>query len=94
MLNWTAPTSNGGAAITNYLIYQSYDGVNFILNQTLGVVLFYNVTGLSNGNTYYYIVEANNTAGIGANSTIVYQIPNPLVPSAPQNLVATGEILK
>src|ERR1039457_29313 len=50
----------------------------------------YTDTGLTNGTTYYYVVSAVNTAGQSANSSQVSATPQPAIPPAPTNLVATA----
>jgi len=64
-LNWTAPTSNGGSAITNYRIYRGTASGGESLLVTVGNVTSYNNTGLTSGTTYYYRVSASNAAGEG-----------------------------
>jgi fibronectin type 3 domain-containing protein len=67
-LSWTAPTSNGGAPVTNYTIYRgtSSGGEGFLA--TIGNVTSYVDAGLTNGTTYYYKVAAVNVAGTGPTS--------------------------
>ncbi|MGC8913692.1 MAG: fibronectin type III domain-containing protein, partial [Thermoplasmata archaeon] len=56
---------------------------------TVGNVRIYTVTGLTNGQTYYFIVSAINAAGEGAKSNEVSATPY-TVPSAPLSLEATA----
>jgi autotransporter-associated beta strand protein len=49
----------------------------------------YTDTGLSNGQTYYYVVVATNLAGASGNSTEANVTPTANPPSAPTGLVAT-----
>ena len=65
ILSWTAPASDGGAAISGYLIYrgtspggESATPVNGSPVSATG----YTVTGLANGTTYYFKVAAVNAA--------------------------------
>src|SRR3989475_5969695 len=53
-LSWSAPSSNGGSAITNYNIYRSTSSGSEAVLTTIGNVTSYNNTGLANGTTYYY----------------------------------------
>jgi PKD repeat protein len=72
-LSWTAPSSNGGVAITSYRVYRGTASGGETLLSTggcsgLGVVLSCTDTGLTNGQTYYYKVSAVNSLGEGAQS--------------------------
>ncbi len=70
-LSYTAPTSNGGSAITGYYIYigTSAGGVSSMpLNSSPINGTRVTVTGLSRGSTYYFIVRAANKNGAGAAS--------------------------
>jgi fibronectin type 3 domain-containing protein len=62
-LSWLAPASDGGAAITEYIVYRSSPGEQ---EHTLGVVrgtTSYKDTTVTTGRTYYYTVAAHNSAG-------------------------------
>ena len=63
ILNWQAPSSDGGSTITNYNIYRGTVSGEETLFTTIGAVLTYTDTGLTNDITYYYKVSAVN--GIG-----------------------------
>src|SRR5437773_1103084 len=93
-LTWSAPSSNGGSPITNYRIYRSTTGGGETLQATIGNVLTYSDTSVTNGVTYYYQVSAMNGAGEGprsneASATPSAPPPPSTPPSAPTNLVAT-----
>ncbi|HME52483.1 MAG TPA: fibronectin type III domain-containing protein [Candidatus Lokiarchaeia archaeon] len=89
-LTWSAPFSNGGSTITNYMIYRGNSSGNEIWISTIGITLTYYDTGLMNGQTYYYKVAAMNAKGNGANSTETSAKPiGP--PSEPQNVTAIGQ---
>jgi hypothetical protein len=68
-LSWTAPSSNGGGAITGYVV-TPYIGasaqtpVEFPANKTSAVV-----KGLTNATSYTFTVAAVNSAGAGTAST-------------------------
>jgi titin len=87
-ITWSPPTSNGGAAITNYSIYRglSSGGETFLI--TIGNILYYNDTNAKNGVTYYYWVSALNSLGEGelSNETSGTPLAVLTVPSAPHIL--------
>jgi fibronectin type 3 domain-containing protein len=87
-LNWTAPSSNGGSAVTGYKVYQGTTSGNKLLVATLGNVTTTTRTGLANGTTYYFTVTAVNAAGEGAQATEANATPLG-APGAPTNLSAT-----
>lgn len=87
-LAWLAPASDGGAAVTSYEVWRGTDPASKALVATLGRVLSYADTAVTNGTTYYYVVRAVNAAGASPDSNEAVATPaGP--PSAPQNLVAT-----
>jgi uncharacterized repeat protein (TIGR02543 family) len=65
VLDWTAPSSNGGSAITGYNILRgtTSGGESATPYATVGNVLTYTDTAATNGTTYYYEIEAVNTVG-------------------------------
>jgi hypothetical protein len=62
-LSWSAPSSDGGSAITNYTIYRSTTSGAETLYATVGNVSAYTDVTVANGPTYYYKVSASNAAG-------------------------------
>ena len=90
MLTWTAPADNGGAPIGNYQVRRATSSGNEVLVATLGNVLTYTDLGLVNGQTYYYVVAAVNSAGAGAVSNELSAVPK-APPSAPRSLVAKAK---
>jgi len=81
---WIAPTVNGGAAITDYVIeYRTSpagawttfaDGTSTATNTT--------ITGLTNGTTYDVRVSAVNSAGTGSPSPVATATPVAWTPAA------------
>ena len=100
-LNWTAPTDNGGAAITDYKIEYKLttdstwttftDGVSTNLNAS--------VTSLTNDSSYDFVISAINSVGTGATSSVVTATPqsvptSPTVPGAPTGVgTSAGDTL-
>ncbi|MFZ2414801.1 MAG: fibronectin type III domain-containing protein, partial [Minisyncoccia bacterium] len=74
-INWSAPTSNGGASITNYKVYRGVSSGGETLLTTLGNILTITDTGLTNNALYYYKISAVNSVGESALSTEVSAIP-------------------
>lgn len=70
-ITWSAPSSNGGAAIDYYTV----NGSN------VGNVNSYNATGLSNGTSYTFSIAAHNSAGLGSSSNSNSVTPVTSIPS-------------
>ena len=87
ILTWTAPSNNGGSALTGYKIYRSTVSGGEMLLTALDDILTYTDTSLTNGWTYYYKISAVNTVGEGAQSNELNAKPFG-IPGAPQNLQA------
>src|SRR5205809_169233 len=82
-LTWQAPASNGGSPITNYRIYRGTSSNGETLKATIGNVLTYTDTTVTNGVTYYYQVSAVNAAGEGPRSNEASATPSPPPPPPP-----------
>ena len=72
-LNWVAPSSDGGEAITAYEVFRgTSSGTETYLTSggcsNLGAVLTCTDTGLKNGTKYYYYLIAANSIGTGPQS--------------------------
>jgi titin len=87
-LSWTAPASDGGAAITDYFVYYLVNPSTVLSVSSAGATS-YTVTGLTNGGSYDFRVHAVNAAGAGAQAYSATVIPR-TVPDAPTNLQATA----
>ena len=64
-LTWVAPASNGGSAITDYVIQRSPNGTSgwATINDGVRNTAGYTVGGLANGTRYYFRVFAPHAAG-------------------------------
>ena len=83
--SWTAPTDNGGSAITGYTLRYSSDGGTTWtpIASSNGTSTNYTITGLTNGTPYHVQVRAVNTQGNGNWSTPPATATPATVPSAP-----------
>jgi fibronectin type 3 domain-containing protein len=91
-LGWSAPFSNGGAAVLRYHIHWSESAIGpWTMIDTLSAGLVYAHIGLANGHTYYYQVAAVNAAGEGPYTAIASATPR-TVPSAPAIVSAGGGV--
>src|SRR5437870_185370 len=91
-LAWSSRSSDGGSPITHYKIYRGTTSGGETLPATIGNVLTYSDTSVTNGVTYYYYVTAVNVNGESGSSNEVSATPvaGPSAPGAPRNLVATS----
>ena len=88
-LTWLAPASNGGAAVTDYVIQRSLNGTGGWVAVSDGVraTTGYTVSSLSNGTRYWFRVSARNAAGTGPVSVVVNAVPRTM-PGAVRSLGA------
>ena len=86
-LSWTAG-SNGGSAITDYLIQYSTDQSTWsTFADGTSATTSATVSGLTNGTLYFFRVSATNAINTGPASSVVSATPN--VPPTPTGLTAT-----
>ena len=87
-LSWTAPASNGGAAILRYEYELDFSGT---WTSTGGAATSTTVRNLTNGQSYDFRVRAVNRAGAGLESFSQSATPTSTVvaPDTPTNLSAT-----
>lgn len=98
-LSWTAPASDGGSVITDYVVqYNAHDGSGWTTWRTFvdGVspLTAATVTGLANGTRYVFRVAAKNIAGTGlyaANSPEL--IPRTVAGVATLSMGTGGQLL-
>ena len=88
-LTWEAPAFNGGLPISNYTIHRGMMAGGETFLAEMGNVLYYNDTGVTNGQIYYYKVRAKNSVGPGPLSNEMSATPA-AIPSAPVGLVASS----
>ena len=91
-LTWLAPASNGGTAVTDYIIQRSPNGTTgwATIGDGVSTARSYTVTGLTNGTRYYFRVFARNAAGTSTASNAVSAIPR-TVPSQPSSFFAEAD---
>jgi Fibronectin type III domain/NHL repeat len=85
MATWTTPPSNGGSAITGYLV-RVVDNAGAqvgALRPAGATATSLLVTGLTNGSSYRFQVAAQNAVGAGPNSELSTVVIPATVPGAP-----------
>ena len=93
-LTWPAPTFDGGAPITDYVVEYAalVNGTALEWNvfaDGVGTSRSATVTGLTNFAQYAFMVSAVNSAGKGNPSPVAFATPTPPgVPLAPRSLIA------
>jgi hypothetical protein len=91
-VRWTAPSNNGGSAITGYLVrVLDITGAQLgALHPADATATSLVVTGLTNGSTYLFQVAATNAVGTGPNSALTSLVVPATVPGAPVIGTATS----
>jgi fibronectin type 3 domain-containing protein len=91
-ISWSAPASNGGAAVSSYNVYRSTTpGAEGNTPVAAGVTgTSFVDSPLTNGTTYYYTVAAVNAVGTGPQSGEANATPQATAPSVPVGLAASG----
>jgi hypothetical protein len=84
-VRWTAPSNDGGSAITGYLVRAlDLSGAQVgALHPAAATATSLVVTGLTNGSTYVFQVAATNAVGTGPNSALSSLVVPATVPGAP-----------
>ncbi len=77
-VSFTAPTSNGGSAITGYVVASSPGGIT-----ASGSASPITVSGLTNGTAYTFTVAATNAVGTGPASAASNSVTPATTPGAP-----------
>ena len=91
-LEWRAPVSNGGSSILGYHILRGITEAALEEHGTVDhYITVYTDTGLTNGETYHYAIQAFNLIGDGPKSAIVNATPLGL-PGTPEDFeIETGD---
>ena len=75
-LSWSPPTSNGGSAISDYVIQRSVNGTNWsVVKDGVSTSRTAIVSGLTNGTSYRFRVAAKNPVGLGTWTTSARATP-------------------
>jgi uncharacterized repeat protein (TIGR02543 family) len=86
-ITFTAPTDNGGSAVTDYVVTSSPGGFTCVTaNPSTGC----EITGLTNGTAYTFTAVARNSVGNSVNSTPSAAVTPVGKPSTPTNVVASA----
>ena len=88
-VSWSAPTSNGGSAITGYTVTPFVGATAGTAKTVTATTLSTIITGLVNGTTYTFQVYAGNAVGPGRAASTTATTPA-AAPAAPANVTATA----
>jgi titin len=87
-ITWAEPTSNGGAAISDYEITACVGGQCFTVNDDESLVRSLTLKTLGVGLSYTFMVAAKNVAGTGNNSDPSAPVVPRQLPDAPTKVQA------
>ena len=85
---FTAPTSNGGSAITSYTAISNPGNRSATLNQAGSGVI--SITGLSTATSYTFSMYATNAVGTSSFAISSAATTNPSIPDNPTNITASA----
>jgi fibronectin type 3 domain-containing protein len=88
-LVWEPPESDGGRPVTHYNVFSSDGPGDLQLLVSIGAVTTFNNTGLTNGVTYYYQVQAITDGGESPRSEVASERPMGL-PGPPTDLAGAS----
>ncbi|GEM_PF-684803 len=96
LLSWDAPASDGGAAISDYMVFYRELGSTIWLqyNDGLSTLQSATIPDLTNGTTYEFFVRASNSVGVSPDSNsfaatpVAPEAPPATAPAAPQTVTA------
>lgn len=87
LLAWSAPSSDGGAAISDYRVTCASSNANSITVLLVGAAhTTLSVSGLAHATTFTFTVAAKNKIGFSTESAPLSATTSPIVPSAPISL--------
>jgi len=88
-LSWTAPVFIGGAAIIDYRVNIAEQGQSYSVVATGVTSTSYTVTGVTAGKTYELKVEARNSYGYSASSSVLTLLCA-FIPDSPTTITTTN----
>jgi len=83
-VSWTAPTTDGGTAIIRYIVTSTPSSLTCTTLATTCIV-----TGLRNGTTYTFTVQAENRIGLSESSVASAEVIPAQVPGEPTSVAVT-----
>ncbi len=82
-LSWTAPLSNGGAAVTGYVVEYFANGQWYFVGPSATTTFSVSSGNFVNGTTYYFRIRAKNAVGSSVPSTVVSAVPRTVPGTVP-----------